>query len=222
MKVVITGTSCGMGQSAALKFLREGHDVIGIDTLGPDPDVSNYPKYTHYIVSVEDYDELPDIEDVNILINNAGVQGSGRDIDINLKGMMNCTKKYALHNPSIVSVLNQADVAASTGAHIGEYVASKGGIVAYTKWIAKEIAPYGGTCNSISFGGVLTEANHPVMSKPELWDKIMQQTPLRRWTTSQETAEWIYFLTVINRSCSGQDIVVENLESLNNQFIWTY
>lgn len=36
----------------------------------------------------------------------------------------------------------------------------------------------------------------------------------------EECAECVYFLTVVNRSCSGQDIIVDNLEMFNHQFIW--
>ena len=48
----------------------------------------------------------------------------------------------------------------------------------------------------------------------------MEQTPLKKWATADEIAEWIYFFTVINRSCSGQDLIIDNLESFNHTFIW--
>lgn len=220
MKVVITGSATGMGLAAAQKFVSMGHDVIGIDILPMQDSINDEPRYTHYIANVCDLYELPEIMGVNILINNAGVQGSGRDIDINLKGLMNTTEKYALNNPMIRSVLNQASVSAHIGTEFGEYVASKGGVLAYTKWTAKEIAPFGATCNSLSFGGVITDLNRPVMENPQLWNQIMDLTPLKRWATAEEAAEWIYFMTVVNRSCSGQDVIIDNLESLNGVFVW--
>jgi len=182
--------------------------------------ISTPYNYTHVIANVIDYDSLPDIDGVNILINNAGVQGSGRDVDVNLKGLMNTTEKYAINNPCIRSVLNQASASAHLGTEYGEYVASKGGVISYTKWTAKEIAKYGATCNSLSFGGVSTELNNPVMNNPVLWNQIMDLTPLKRWATVQEAADWVYFMTMINRSCSGQDIIIDNLESLNGVFVW--
>ena len=220
MRVVVTGSSVGMGLATAKKFLNEGHEVIGIDILPMRDAILNHPNYTHYIANVAYYDQLPEILNVNILINNAGVQGSGIDIDINLKGLMNTTKKYALDNRQIRSILNQASASAHLGNEYDEYVASKGGVVAYTKWTAKEIAQYGATCNSLSFAGVETEINKPVMDNPLLWDQVMQLTPLRRWATVEEAADWIYFMTMINRSCSGQDIMIDNLESLNGVFVW--
>lgn len=220
MKVVVTGSSTGMGLSIVKKFIREGHSVVGMDVLGCPKELYQCDDYTHHVVNVADYDSLPDITGVNVLVNNAGVQGSGMDIDINLKGLMNTTKKYALDNSQIRAVLNQASAAAHLGTDYDEYVASKGGVVSYTKWVAKSIAQYGATCNSLSFGGVLSEINKPVTDNPVLWEQVMKLTPLRRWTTVEEAAEWVYFITMINRSCSGTDIVIDNLESLNGVFVW--
>lgn len=227
MKVVITGSSVGMGLAAAERFMIEGHEVHGIDILPESSKILEMKAdpvrvydYTHHVANVSEMESLPLIENVNILINNAGVSGSGMDIDINLKGLMNTTKKYALGNKQIRAVLNQASASAHLGTEYDEYVASKGGVIAYTKWVAKEIAQYGATCNSLSFGGVETELNKPVMDNPVLWEQVMNLTPLKRWTTVDEAARWIYFMTVVNRSCSGQDIVIDNLESLNGVFVW--
>lgn len=220
MKIVVTGSSAGMGLAITKKFLKEGHEVHGIDVLLAPESIERNEHYIHYVANVADSLQLPTIEGVNILVNNAGVQGSGMDIDINLKGLMNTTMKYALNNSSIRSVLNQGAASAHMGTEYDEYVASKGGVIAYTKWTAKEIAKYGATCNSLSFGGVETELNKPVMDDPMLWEQIMKLTPLRRWTTVEEAAEWVYFFTMINRSCSGQDLIIDNLESLNGVFVW--
>lgn len=218
MKVLITGASRGMGRETAIKFLNEGHEVIGLDISDP---TITHNNYIHYTADVSNNDTLPDIKDVNILINNAGVENSTRDIEINLKGVMYCTIKYALNNPNIKAVVNQASSAASTGSDFGEYVASKGGVVAYTKWTAKEIAKYGATCNSISFGGVLTDLNWSVINDANSWKKIMKMTPMNKWATATEAADWIYFLSVVNKSCTAQDIVIDNGEMYNHQFIWT-
>lgn len=220
MRVVITGASTGMGLATSRKFLDEGHEVFGIDLIVPPLSQRQNNNYRYFITDVSEFDSLPNISHVDILVNNAGVQGSGKDIDINLKGLINITRKYAINNPDIKSVLNQASAAAHSGADYDEYVASKGGVISYTKWTAKEIAKYGATCNSLSFGGVQSEINSPVMNNPILWNKVMALTPLRRWTTVEEAAEWIYFMTVINKSCSGSDIIIDNLESLNGTFVW--
>lgn len=216
MKILVTGSSKGMGYEIAKKFLAEGHDVIGIDIVDCTIDDEHY---THYICDVSIKSSLPDIEGVEILINNAGVQNSDRDIEINLRGVINCTEKYGIQ-PSIKSILNQASVSAHNGAEFPEYVASKGGVLSYTKYTAKQIAQYGATCNSLSFGGVLTSLNAPVIEDKELWESIMMMTPLRKWATEKESAEWVYFMTVINRSATAQDIIIDNGELFNHQFVW--
>lgn len=216
MKIVVTGSSRGMGVEIARRFLRDGHEVHGIDVK----DASIFhDQYHHHCCDVADNDSLPDIQDVNILINNAGVQNSGRDIEVNLKGIINCTNKYGLH-PGIKSILNQASVSAHNGAEFGEYTASKGGVLAYTIWTAKQIAQYGATCNSLSFGGVLTDLNKPVMEDEEAWQQIMMMTPLKKWATEKEAAEWVWFMTMINRSATAQDIIIDNGEMSNHRFVW--
>lgn len=216
MRVVVTGASHGMGLATAKKFLERGFVVYGLDI---DKSDIISPYYHHYICDVADKDSLPDIDKVHILINNAGVQNSGRDIDVNLRGVINCTEKYGLQ-PEIISILNQASVSAHNGAEFGEYTASKGGVLSYTIWTAKQVAKYGATCNSLSFGGVLTELNEPIMNDEQCWFEIMDMTPLKKWCTAEEAAEWVYFMTAVNRSATGQDIIVDNGEMVNHKFVW--
>jgi NAD(P)-dependent dehydrogenase (short-subunit alcohol dehydrogenase family) len=59
-----------------------------------------------------------------------------------------------------------------------------------------------------------------VINDSELWEKIMDETPLRRWAAPEEIADWAYFLTVTNKFCTGQSIVVDGGESINFNFIW--
>lgn len=217
MNIVITGSSTGIGAATAQKFIAEGHVVYGIDVSDKLP--VEHDKYIHYICDVKDWYMLPDINSVDILVNNAGTQNSGNDIANNLMGLMTTTKKYGLQ-PNIKSIVNLASVSASNGAEFPEYVASKGGVIAYTKWTAKQIAKYQATCNSLSFGGVSTELNDCVMYDKALWQAIMAQTPMKQWCSAEEAAEWIYFMSVVNKSCTGQDIIIDNLEMLNHKFIW--
>ena len=86
--------------------------------------------------------------------------------------------------------------------------------------MALRIAKYGATCNSLDPGGVTTALNAPVMNDPELWSQIMDETPLKRWASPEEIAEWAYFLTVTNSFCTGQSIIVDGGESINYRFVW--
>lgn len=215
MKILITGTSQGIGKAIAEKFLMEGHDVIGIDRQEKSID---YKNYTHYKTDVRNYGELPEISDVNVLVNNAGTQNEA-DIDINLKALIHITEKYGVQE-NIRSILNIGSASAHTGAEFPEYCASKGGVLSYTKNVAMRVAKFGATCNSLDPGGVLTPLNKCVMDDPVLWEEIMNETPLRKWATPKEIAEWAYFLTVTNTFCTGQNILVDGGESINYNFVW--
>ena len=213
MKVVITGTSQGIGKGIAELFLQKGHSVIGIDRQVASVEHENY---THVQCDVRD--ELPEIADVEILVNNAETQNEA-DIDINLKALVRVTEKYGVQ-PAIKSVLSIGSASGHTGSEFPEYCASKGGVIAYTKNVALRIAQYGATCNSLDPGGVLTPLNDCVVNDPVLWEQIMAETPLKRWASVEEIAAWAYFLTVENRFCTGQSIVVDGGESINSKFIW--
>jgi NAD(P)-dependent dehydrogenase (short-subunit alcohol dehydrogenase family) len=215
MKILITGTSQGIGKAIAELFLKNGHTVVGIDRQQAS---ITHANYTHYTQDVRDYASLPQINDVNVLINNAGTQNEA-DIDVNLKALIHITEKYGIQE-NIKSILNIGSASAHTGAEFPEYCASKGGVLAYTKNVAMRVAKFGATCNSLDAGGVLTPLNECVINDPELWAQIMNETPLKKWATPEEIAEWAYFLTVINSFCTGQNILIDGGESINYHFVW--
>ena len=215
IKVLITGTSQGIGKAIAEYFLEMGHSVIGIDRQEPS---IIHSMYFHHQCDISDYDNLPEINDVGILINNAGTQNEN-DIDINLKALIKVTEKYGIQK-HIRSILNIGSASGHTGSEFPEYCASKGGVIAYTKNVALRVAQFGATCNSLDPGGVLTPLNDCVVNDPKLWEEIMQQTPLKRWATPREIAQWAYFMTVTNTFCTGQSIIVDGGESINFHFVW--
>ncbi len=215
MKILITGTSSGIGKAIAIKFISEGHNVIGMDVK---ESTINNKLYTHI---KEDIccKNLPDISDVDILVNNAGVQNTQNDIDINLKGTINITEKYGIQ-PNIKAVVFIASASASTGAEFPEYAASKGGVVTYMKNVALRIAKYKATSNSISAGGVITSLNKHIIDDPKLWRDVLDETLLNKWATAEEIANFVYFVSVDNKSMTGQDLLIDNGEALKSNFIW--
>ncbi len=213
MRVIVTGASGGIGKAVVEKFIREGHVVYGVDRVHAK---LFHPLYSHFLADIET-DPLPDVQ-AEILVNNAGVQDSGRDVEINLIATMRVTERYL--SPELASVLFIASASAGTGAEFPAYCASKGGVVSYMKNVALRMAEWGGTANSLSPGGVLTSLNDRVISDAQKWKLIMDETPLKKWATPEEIAEWTYFLTVINRSMTAQNIVVDNGESARAKFVW--
>lgn len=235
MNILITGTSNGIGKAAAQKFLSEGHTVYGFDIKKASIEAETY---RHFKLDIRDEAAYPELPEIQILINNAGVQNfckdpstgikentSGKllchteDIEINLKGTIAVTEHYGI-TPSIKSIVMIGSASGHTGSEFPEYSASKGGVLSYTKNVALRIAQYGATCNSLDFGGVMTELNEPVMKDEKLWTQIMDLTPLKRWMSPEEAADWIYFMAVTNRFCTGQNILIDGLEAGNANFIW--
>ena len=215
MRVLITGTSSGIGKGIADKFLKEGYTVIGIDRREAS---IQHDCYTHICMDIRDKTQYPELAPFDIVVNNAGVQNE-EDIDVNLKGTIAITEKYGMH-PGIKAVLMIGSASGHNGSEFPDYVASQGGVLSYTKNVGLRIAKYGATCNSLDFGGVLTELNKPVMEDEALWNEIMEQTPLKRWMTVEEAADWAYFMTVTNRFCTGQNILIDGLEAGNAHFVW--
>ena len=94
MRVLITGTSSGIGKAIAEKFLKEGFDVTGFDRK--EASISQ-DSYTHFCLDIRDREQYPALAPFDIVINNAGVQNED-DIDINLKGTIAITEAYGIHD----------------------------------------------------------------------------------------------------------------------------
>ena len=111
MKILITGSSGGIGKAAAKRFLSLGHTVYGLDRRGPAIDD---PNYIHFSVDIKNASDLPDIPGIGVIFSNAGTQNDD-DIGNNLKGAINVVEKYIENNDSLVSVLFNASASSLTG-----------------------------------------------------------------------------------------------------------
>ena len=121
---------------------------------------------------------------------------------------------------ALKSVLFIASASARNGAEFPVYAASKAGIVGYMKNQALLLAKRGIICNSISPGGVITPANDHILKDPSLYEAVLAETLLGKWAEASEIADLAYFLTVSNRSITGEDILIDNGEMLKSNFIW--
>ena len=217
MKILISGTSKGIGRAVATYFLDKGYEVVGIDKLWSS---ITHKNYTHHVFDLTKSDGLPNIKNIDYIFSNAGLQNSEDDIDNNLKSSINFIEKY-MNDECLKGILFNASASARSGFEFPNYVASKAGLVGYMKNVACRLASRKVVVNSISFGGVITESNDKVMKDSELWNKIMEVTPLKKWMTLDEVCDWVNFLLIKNKSASGQDILVDNGElNLNNTFVW--
>jgi 3-oxoacyl-[acyl-carrier protein] reductase len=118
-----------------------------------------------------------------------------RVISVNLTGTFNCTKaviKY-MKNQGGGKIINIASVVGEIG-NIGQsnYAASKGGVISFTKTVAKEYARDGIIVNAIAPGFIETKMLETVPEK--VMQKILDQIPLHRLGKPEEVANLVCFL----------------------------
>lgn len=214
MNVIITGTARGIGRAIAEKFLQEGHRVYGIDRLPGGP---AHPLYTHLQQDLRE--ALPVLPEPEILISCAGSLEEEEALSVNLEAAIAFTERFE-NSPVLKSLLYIASASARNGAEFPRYVASKAGLVGYMKNRALKLAERGITVNSISPGGVITAANQHILESESLYAAVKAETLLGKWAQPEEVAELAYYLTLTNRSITGEDILMDNGEMLKSNFIW--
>lgn len=217
---LITGASNGIGKACAELFCAHGINVIGVDRSSIEPMV--HPRYKHVIYDITQESDLSDVvnTDIDYLVCSAGTQNEN-DIQVNLTSTIRFIEALTTGDDcAIQSVVNIASTSAHNGAEFPEYAASKGGLLAYTKNLAMRLGKYGTRCNTISPGGVYTSMNQHIIDDDDMLQKCLDETLLKRWATAEEIAQWVYFISVINKSMTGQDIIIDNGELCNFNFVW--
>jgi 2-hydroxycyclohexanecarboxyl-CoA dehydrogenase len=200
-KALVTGGSGGIGAAVAARLAADGMDVVVIDLHGEGAiklDVTDFEAV---------HQAIAELGPLAVLVNNAGVDdelrpftetdpGSWRRmLAVNLEGAMSCTHAAlpAMQAAGYGRVVNVASEAGRIGSNLNAaYAAAKGGLIAFTKTIAREEARNGVTCNCVLPGPTDT----PLLRRwpQQSIDKIARHTLLRRLGTPEEVAAAVAFL----------------------------
>lgn len=232
-KALITGASRGIGKAMALTFARAGYDLYLtchtkmelLEGLAREleQEYSVCCKCFCFSISEEQavIEMMEDIPALDVLINNAGISYIGlftdmsyedwkTVVDTNLGGCF-LTCRYAV--PGMVSrkkgkIINISSVWGNVGASMEvAYSASKGGINAFTKALAKELGPSNIQVNAIACGIIDTDMNQ-CFDEEEL-EALVQEIPADRLGKPQEVAELALQLCEGNEYLTGQIITLD-------------
>jgi len=234
---VVTGASRGLGRTIALKLGGLGAKVAinyshseekallvteeiehqGGEAMLAKADVADAPSVREMMKTITDRWRA-----IDILVNNAGIT---RDtlvlrmpddawdsvLGVNLRGAFLCTK-FALRTMMEQSwgrIINITSLAGLVG-NLGQsnYSASKGGLIAFTKSVAREVGSRNITVNAVAPGFITTEMTDKLPQ--EARDSILARIPLQRFGTPEDVAELVAFLASEHASyITGQVISID-------------
>jgi 3-oxoacyl-[acyl-carrier protein] reductase len=225
---IVTGGTMGIGKGIADKLGRLGAKVV-ICARKPAKtshhfikcDVSNFREAQNLAAeTVKKYGKI------DILVNNAGIfpfvplkdmteQQWDQVIDVNLKGVFNCTKAVIPYmmkrkHGKIVSVASIAGVVVGYP-NLVHYSASKAGIMGFTRAAALELAPFKINVNAVAPGAILTPGEIQITGdNKEVIAQIIRTIPEARMGKPADIADTVAFLVSRDASyITGQTIVVD-------------
>lgn len=231
--VLVTGSSRGIGKAIALKFAKENYNVIINGVKNKKCLYKTKAEIEQYDVSclaflgdMGCFDTAKELfrqikeqfGSIDVLVNNAGISYIGlltdmtpddwsKIITTNLTSVFNCC---SLAVPDMVrkksgSIINISSVWGNVGASCEvAYSASKGGMNAFTKALAKELAPSNIRVNAIACGAIDTEMNHFLSDEEML--QLTNDIPAGRLGRPEEVADLVFYLADKNDYLTGQVI----------------
>jgi 2-hydroxycyclohexanecarboxyl-CoA dehydrogenase len=218
---LVTGGASGIGAATCLRLAAEGARVaVGDKNMDGAREVAAQLDGEAFALDVTDSQSVRDcaaaaeqaLGRMDLLVNNAGTdefsffQNSDealwqRIIDINLLGVMRVTHALLPRMIEggygrIVNIASEAGRVGSSGS--AAYSAAKGGVISFTKTIAREGARFGVQCNAIAPGPIDTPLLRGALQMGDIGakviDRMVGQTVLRRMGTPEEVAAAVAFL----------------------------
>lgn len=199
---VVTGAASGIGFAIAEKFISEGASVVFADLSGDESLVSKFGDKALFIKC--DVSKSIEVENLinktvehfgrlDVMVNNAGVIGSGgildvtdegwnRTIGVNLTGTMfgmRAAAKVMRDKAVKGSIINISSIAGEIGFRgSADYCASKGGVIQLTRAGSLDLASYGIRVNAIAPGVIETNMTKNILAGKEFNDLMVSSTPL--------------------------------------------
>ncbi|MBK6877255.1 MAG: 3-oxoacyl-[acyl-carrier-protein] reductase [Ignavibacteria bacterium] len=228
--VLITGGSRGIGKSIAEAFAESGATTIVTYRNAIDNEYFDSKGIRHFQCDVADIKSVQEMIDkiisehqkIDILVNNAGITKDGllmrmseedwdAVIDTNLKGVFHMTKTVTRHMMGkrygkIVNITSVVGITGNPGQ--SNYVASKAGVIGFTKATAKELASRNININAVAPGFIGTEMTDKLPE--EVKAKYLETIPLKRIGSGKNIADAVMFLASdMSDYITGQTICVD-------------
>ena len=234
MTAVITGSSKGLGSHIALSLAKSGYNIIiHYNKSKKDAELleKKLSKITNCIIvkgDISKYDDASKIINqsvkkfgkIDVLINNSGIHEDSivtkmnlktwnTVIAVNLGGVFNMSKAVlkTMQNQKFGRIINISSFTAFTGvAGASNYAASKAGIIGFAKSLAKEVAQYNITVNTIAPGYFDIGMFYHLSSKQR--KDILKGIPAKRLGSPNEISELIQII-ISSSYTTGQTFVLD-------------